>query len=159
MSKFEIYLSNMLSISIGFAFNVLVCIVALVLSGIPVGWNLAWAPLVFVEHFFISFGIGLIISNLVIYFKDLKQIWPLVTTMLFWISPIFFRYDSVRLALPFLDYVNPIAGTITNFRHVLFYNQSPEYWLLGVNAIHAVVLMAVGLLLLNRLGKRASEIL
>lgn len=159
MSKFEIYISNMLSISIGFAFNMGICILAMLIAGISITFEILWMPLLFVPLFFSSLGLGLIISNVVIILKDVKQIWPMISQMLFWISPIFFKGDSIDNALPYLHYFNPLVGLINNFRNITFYQSDPDFFLYFINIIQSLILMSIGLFLLNKIGKRASEIL
>jgi ABC-type polysaccharide/polyol phosphate export permease len=159
MSKFEIYLSNIMSITIGLGFNLMVCLIAIVLSGIDLSINILWIPLIYLPLAGISLGIGMIISNLMIVLKDMKQIWPMISQVLFWISPIFFKGDKVEKALPLLPYFNPIAGPITTFRNIMFYHSPPDFNLLAFNYLHAIVFLGIGLFLLNKIGKKASELL
>lgn len=158
MSKLEIYVSSMLSITLGYAFNLLIFVVAMLLSGISIGWNILYFPLVFFTMFTFCFGLALILSNLYLLAKDIKQIWSLLTTMLFWLSPILFHYNAIKTKLPVLDYINPIAGLIINTRNTVMFNQPPSMNLLTINFIHAALFLLVGLLMLNKIGKRASEL-
>lgn len=159
MSKLEIYLASMFSISIGFGFNLLIFIAAVVLSGLPLSINILFFPLIFLLLFTFSMGLAMILSSISIIATDIKQIWPLIIMGLFWLSPILFTYENVQEKLPFMNYANPIAGIILNSREVLMYSHSPDWGLILVNFGHAILFLLLGLFLVKKIGSKASEIL
>lgn len=159
MSKLEIYLASMISASLGFGFNCLILILFLVFGGIGIGLNILYLPIIFLIAFVFSFGVALILSNIFIVAKDVNQIWPLVSHFMMWLSPVFFAGEILSSNIIGIDFINPMFGIITNFRNVTMYNLPPDFGLLGVNILHALVVMAIGLLLLKKIGKKASEIL
>lgn len=158
MSKLEIYLSSQLSIAIGFLFNLLVFIIALYIDGLHLGIHLLWFPLVFLNLFLICLGTSIILSNLFLVVKDIKQIWPLILMFLFWVSPLLYSYEKIAENLPILNYINPMAGVIINFRNTLMYNEMPNLILLGLNFIEGIVVFLIGLWLLKIIGVKASEL-
>lgn len=157
MSKLEIYFSSLLSISIGFFFNMFVFVVALIISGIPISFNILYFPLLFVILFTMSFGAAMTLSSLTVYLKDIKQIWPLITIALFWLSPIFFAYDKIHAKLPIIEYLNPLAGVIINFRKILMYQSSPDWALFGLNILQSIIIFTIGYWTLQKFGAKASE--
>lgn len=159
MSKLEIYIASMLSISIGFAFNLLIFIAALLVVGIPLSWTIIFFPVLFIILFLIAIGTSMILSSISIVATDIKQIWPIIIMGLFWLSPILFAYENVRAKLPFMDYINPMAGIILNSREVLMYSHQPDWTLVCVNIGHALILFVLGIYTLKRIGSKASEIL
>ena len=158
MSKFEIYLSSQLSIAIGFLFNLLVFVIALYVDGMHLGFNLIWFPIVFFNLILICIGSSIILSNLYLIAKDIKQIWPLILMFLFWVSPLLYSYEQIAKSLPILNYVNPMAGVIINFRNTMMYNGMPDITLLVLNFVEGVILLLIGLWLLKKIGVKASEI-
>lgn len=158
MSKLDIYLSSQLSIIIGFMFNLIVFIIYLYADGLSLGINALWFPFVFMNLFLFSLGTSMILSNLFLIAKDIKQIWGLVIMFLFWISPLLYHYEKIAESVPALNYLNPMAGIIINFRQTLMYNLPPNFTLLGLNFIHALIVLLIGFVLLNKIGSRASEI-
>ncbi|MDB3887356.1 ABC transporter permease [bacterium] len=158
MSKLDIYISSQLSIIIGFIFNLVVFVIALYVDGLSLGINILWLPLVFLNLFLFSIGTSMVLSNLFLVAKDIKQIWGLVVMFLFWVSPLLYHYERISESLPILNYINPMAGIIINFRQTLMYNLPPNFMLLGVNFIHSLIVIGIGFLLLNKIGSKASEI-
>ncbi|MFT6947573.1 MAG: ABC-type polysaccharide/polyol phosphate export permease [Vicingaceae bacterium] len=158
MSKIEIYLSSLISIAIGFLFNLGVFIVALYFGGLSLGLQVLWLPLIFLNLFLVSLGISMILSNIYLIIKDVQQIWSLVLMFLFWVSPLLYSYEYIVQNLPFLSYINPMAGVIINFRNVMMYNIAPDFILLGLNFIQGVFLLLIGFFFLKKIGVKASEI-
>lgn len=159
MSKIEIYLASLISASLGFAFNFLILILFLIIGGIDLGWNLFYFPIIFISLFIFCFGVALILSNLYLMVKDINQFWPLISQFLMWLSPIFLSFEALKNNIPFISILNPLFGYISSFRDVVMYNHSPDFTIVLINFIHAIIALFFGLLLLRVLGKRASELL
>jgi ABC-type polysaccharide/polyol phosphate export permease len=159
MSKIEIYLASLISASLGFGFNFLVLLFFLMTSGIGMGWNLIYFPMIFISLFVFCFGLALILSNLYLIVKDINQFWPLISQFLMWMSPIFLSFEALNNNIPFITYLNPMFGFISTFRDVVMYNNTPDFHVVLVNFVHAIFALVIGLLLLKVLGKRASELL
>jgi len=158
MSKIDIYLSSQLSITIGFLFNLIVFIIGLYIDGLSLGFNLIWLPLVFINLFLFSMGCSIILSNIFLIVKDIKQVWTLILMFLFWVSPLLYSYEHIAENLPILNYINPMAGIIINFRKTLMYNLPPDFILLALNFFYSIVALLIGFFLLKKIGVKASEI-
>lgn len=158
MSKVEIYLASLISISLGFFFNLSILIVILLFSGIGIGLYALYFPLLYIILFCFCFGASLILSQIYLFAKDIKQLWPLAAQLLMWMSPLFLSYEKL-IRVPFIEFFNPMFGIILNFRSILMYNEAPDFELLAINLLHAVLSISLGLFLLNKIGKRASELI
>jgi ABC-type polysaccharide/polyol phosphate export permease len=89
--------------------------------------------------------------------KDIHQIWTVFVSLLFFLSPIFYRLSTFKQALPAFDYGNPIAGIIINARKIMMEHSRPSFRLMLFDYIYALLLLLTGLLLLNKLGSKAAE--
>jgi ABC-type polysaccharide/polyol phosphate export permease len=159
MSKLDIYLSSQLSIIIGFMFNLVVFVIALYMSGLSLGVNVLWFPVVFLNLCLFSIGTSMILSTIFLIVKDIKQIWSLLLMLLFWVSPLLYHYERIAESLPVLNYINPLAGIIINFRNTLMYNLPPDLTLLALNFVQGTVVVLIGMVMVKKIGARASEIL
>lgn len=160
MNKLEIYISTLISNSIGFFFNFVMFLlfynfIEKESGGISM-YGLWIIPL-FLNLFFLSLGMSLILSNIYIIAKDISQIWQVFVSFLFFLSPIFYSLKTFTEALPSFDYGNPIAGIIINARRVLMQQTSPDYQLLVWDFVYAIFLLLAGLIALNKLGSKAAE--
>jgi ABC-type polysaccharide/polyol phosphate export permease len=157
MSKIEIYLASMISISLGFFFNLSILMLFVFFTGLDIGVNFLYFPILFIILFVFSLGVGLILSNIFILIRDINQLWPLISQLMMWISPVLFTPEKLISGIPFLDYISPMFGIIANLRNVLMYNLPPDFKLLTINIIQTIIVIWIGVLLLNKIGLRASE--
>src|SRR5215470_12563132 len=158
MNKLEIYISNLLSNSIGFFFNFIMFLLFYnFLEKDSTGFSVQniWIVVVFLNLFILALGMSLILSTIYIIAKDINQIWMVITSFLFFLSPIFYKLSLFKEALPNFDYGNPIAGIIINARRVMMEHLQPDFQLLGFDCAYAIFLLLVGLIFLNRLGSKA----
>jgi ABC-type polysaccharide/polyol phosphate export permease len=160
MNKIEIYLSTIFSNCIGFFFNLfffLIYFQFLDKGSLGLSWMSLYIVPVFLNLVVLALAFSIILSNIYVLAKDITQVWIVVTGIGFWISPILFRLDKFREALPGVDYLNPIAGIIINARNVMIYQTAPEWNLFFFDFIYAIILLLIGVFLLNKVGSKASE--
>ena len=160
MNKMEIYVSTLLSNSIGFFFNFAMFLVFYNFiekeSHGPSFYNF-WIIPIFIDLFILSLGSSLILSNIYILAKDISQVWQVFVSFLFFLSPIFYKLSTFKERLPSFDYGNPMAGIIINARRVMMDHQPPNLRLFAWDTIYAVLLLGLGLFLLKKLGIKAAE--
>ncbi|MEP6746302.1 MAG: ABC transporter permease [Bacteroidota bacterium] len=160
MNKLEIYVSTLFANSIGFLFNLIIFIVFYnVFEAGAGGFSLQnfWIIILFINLFLLSLGISLILSNIYIIAKDINQIWMVITSFLFFLSPIFYKLSTFEKKLPGFEYGNPLAGIIINARRVMMEHSRPHFRLLAFDFAYACIILFIGLLLLNKLGAKAAE--
>src|SRR6266540_1201886 len=141
MNKLEIYVSTLLSNSIGFFFNFIMFLLFYnFLEKESTGFSIQnfWIIAVFLNLFILSLGMSLILSTIYIVAKDINQIWMVCTSFLFFLSPIFYKLSTFKEALPSFDYGNPIAGIIINARRTMMERSEPDFQLLGFDYAYAI---------------------
>jgi len=116
-----------------------------------------WIVVLFLNLFVLSLGISLILSNIYILAKDITQIWAVFTSFLFFLSPIFYKLETFRAALPSFEYGNPISGIIINARRAMMEGKGPDMKLLVFDWGYAIFFLLLGFILLNKLGALAAE--
>jgi len=160
MNKLEIYISTLVSNAIGFFFNFLMFLMFYnFIEKDSIGLSIynVWMIPLFLNLFILSLGMSLMLSNIYIIAKDITQVWMVFSSILFFLSPIFYSLSTFRNRLPSFDYGNPVAGIIINARHVMMDGTTPEMKLVIWDFGYAIALLALGLVLLNKLGSKAAE--
>jgi len=160
MNKLEIYISTLVSNAIGFFFNFLMFLMFYnFIEKDSIGLSIynVWMIPLFLNLFILSLGMSLMLSNIYIIAKDITQVWMVFSSILFFLSPIFYSLSTFRSRLPYFDYGNPVAGIIINARHVMMDGTTPEMKLVIWDFGYAIALLALGLVLLNKLGSKAAE--
>lgn len=92
----------------------------------------------------INVGIGLILSALFIFFKDIQYLYRLFTQIVMYGSAIFYSIDILPQHLQTLFYCNPIFVCITYFRSIVLHNTVPDLWLHMLLAVYALLLFGIG---------------
>ena len=160
MNKMEIYLSTIFSSCIGFFFNLTFFIIyfQFIDSGtMGLSFNSFFIIPIFLNMLILALGFSMILSCIYVLAKDITQIWMVITGIGFWISPILFKLETFREALPGIDYLNPVAGIIINARNVMLYQKAPEWQLFFFDYAYAIVILLIGIFMLNKIGARAAE--
>src|SRR5215471_10683591 len=99
MNKLEIYISTLLSTSIGFFFNFIIFLIFynfIEPESTGVSAENFWIAIVFINLFILSLGMSLILSTIYIVAKDISQIWIVFTSFLFFLSPIFYKLSTFQ---------------------------------------------------------------
>jgi ABC-2 type transport system permease protein len=159
MNKIEIYISVIGSNLIGLFFNLFMFFMYYLFIETDgyVSWHLVYLIPIIFNLVVLSLGFSLILSCLYIIAKDIFQIWGIIVSLAFWVSPILFKLESFRESLPGLDYLNPIAGIVINTRNVVLFHISPERNLFIWDFVYASFFLLIGLYMLNKLGSKAAE--
>jgi ABC-type polysaccharide/polyol phosphate export permease len=106
-------------------------------------------------------GIGLMLSVVGVYFRDLPYLWTIIMQVYFFVTPIIYRQDVLQdrvspLALKVLEW-NPMAVFIRSFRHTLYDGSLPRWpqllYLLGVS----LLTFFLGFFVFASLNRRVAE--
>jgi ABC-type polysaccharide/polyol phosphate export permease len=124
----------------------------------------AWSPvtaLLMVLLAVFSTGIGLVLSVVAVYFRDLPYLWTIITQVYFFVTPIIYDKAILKdrvssLAYWFLEW-NPMAVFVRSFRHTMYDGASPSLGtLLYLVAVSSISLIA-GWLIFRKLNRRLAE--
>jgi len=150
-------LSNTLAniISSLLEFIVLLPIIFVLLRYLPV--TVLLFPLIHIIYFWFIYGAGLFLSSLYVYFRDLNQIWQVVTQILFFCSPIIYPLSIIPDYLMTYYSLNPITQFIIMYRDVMIAGDLPSLYSIAVVAGFAVAAYLVGSFTFNKLERRFAE--
>lgn len=84
------------------------------------GWLLL--PFLVLEFFVFTFGVALILAVLFVRFRDVGQVWELVTQLLFYVTPIIYPVSYLPADLRPIALLNPLAQVIQDVRSIILSN-------------------------------------
>jgi len=160
MNKIEIYVSTLMSNTIGFFFNFIMFLLFynfIEKQSLGPSIENLWILAIFANLFLLSLGMSLILSTIYIIAKDINQIWQVAVSFLFFLSPIFYKLSTFQENLPRFDYGNPIAGIIINARRVMMEGRAPDRSLLAWDLLYALIILGLGVFFLHKFGAKAAE--
>ena len=87
---------------------------------------LALAPVPIIILLFLSVGVGLILSTLDVFFKDIDYLYEVFCLLLFYLTPIFYTVASLKITNPvfrYMLYANPLYSITEMFRCCVLYGR------------------------------------
>lgn len=112
-------------------FHALISMVVWVLFYVVVNHSLQWTvvflPLVLLPLMLFSLGVSWMLASLGVYIRDIGQMTGILTTILLFMSPIF--YPASRLPEPYqtIIYINPLTFVIEQARDILIWGNIPDF--------------------------------
>lgn len=142
--KYLFLFSQNVSSLINFGLTLLIFFAFVAFDGIPFTWK--FLLLVYPVACLIVFnlGIGLVLSALFVFFRDMQYLWGILTQLLMWMSAIFYTIDGYSYTVQCLFLVNPLYLYIRYFRKIVIDGAipTPQFHLLAAG--YAVVAFAIG---------------
>ncbi len=83
-------------------------------------------PLVMLPLLFITAGLSWILASIGVYLRDAGQIVGIITTVLMFLSPIFYPVSSLPVAYQHILLLNPLTPAIEGIRDILFWGNLPN---------------------------------
>lgn len=102
----------------------------LILFGAPPITTL-YLPLIWVPFLFFVMGLAWMLASLGVYLRDVGQIIGIFTTVLMFLSPIFYPLSSLPEAYRYFLYFNPLTLVIEQTRAILYFGEQPDFVTLG----------------------------
>ena len=111
---------------------------------LSVNWTVLLLPLVLFPLMMFTMGLSWFLAALGVYLRDAAQAVGIVTTILMFLSPIFFPVSSLPLEYRPLIYANPLTFIIEQARDVLVWGRMPDWPLLGVYTLAGLIVASLG---------------
>ena len=145
-------ISTVTSAFINMILTFVVVFIVLIFSGRGINpVALLYLPVVMIVEYILCLGIGLIVSALTVYLRDLQ-----------YMTPVMYGVDMVENAnvpqiLKTIFNLNPMTPIINIYRQILYYKQIPDLSTLLVAIITGVVFVILGAIIFRRLQRGFAE--
>ena len=146
-------ISKIFSAGINLGFSTLALYVIIFIQGIPLNLSHLLIPVLYIMLAFFALGMGLILSALMVFFRDMQFIYNVLIMLWTYLTPLFYSVDIVpKKFLPIYN-LNPMLHYVTFFRTLVLEASVPgilEFiWCLG----YAVLFMLIGILIYKKTKK------
>lgn len=139
---------------VNFAISLIAVIIVMVLTAAVPTWNLLFLPLLLFYVMLFSAGIGLILSALSVFFRDVMHLWGVVITAWTYATPIFYPISILEPWMQTAESFNPMYRFITYFREIAMWNTTPGLMENLICFGMAAVTFVVGLLVFKKLQSK-----
>ena len=157
----KIYLPKVIfPLSIAFALLIdsllsFLALFAIILAlGGTLSWSLLFLPISFLLLFLFALGLGLIMSIVTVFFRDLQHVILIAMQGLFFLTPILYKHDALAGKVVWLVGMNPVTPFIALFRAPLIEAILPSGSVLLQTVAISASAMAIGLFVFLRQEKK-----
>lgn len=142
--KYLFLMSKNVQTLINFGVTLCVFVLFCILDGITFTWR--WVLLLYpiVMLLFFNIGVGLVLSALFVFFRDIQYLWTVFVQLLTYMSAIFYTIDGYSPMVQNLFLINPIYLFIRYFRKIVIDMAIPSVWFHLLIGGYTVVVLALG---------------
>ena len=142
--KYLFLFSQNVSSLINFALTMLVFFLFVAIEGLP--FRLCFLLLLYPTGCLILFntGMGLILSALQVFFRDIQYLWGILTQLIMWLSAIFYTLESFPEEVRGFFRLNPLFLYISYFREIVLEGVVPDVQTHGLCALYALLAFGAG---------------
>lgn len=143
-------LSRVLSSTVNFLLSLLPLFVVLLITGVRLNKAALLLPFPIVCLLLFCIGISLLLSTLMVFFRDMQFLWGVLTMIWMYATPIFYPESIIPQRFMALYKMNPMYHFIRFVRIILIEGVSPEPKAYLLCLIAAAIPLSVGLLVFRR---------
>lgn len=130
----------------------------LVIFGAPHA-SILMLPVVVVPLILFTMGLSWLLSSLGVYLRDVSQFIGIATTVLMFLSPIFFPATALPEDYRQILFINPLTPAIELARDVLFWGKAPDWTMLGIYYLMTVMTAWLGFAWFQKTRKGFADVL
>lgn len=148
--KYLFLFSKNIQTLINFGLTLLVFFFLCILDGVTFTWLflLLVYPICCLVLF--NIGVGLILSALFVFFRDIQYLWTIFTQLLMYMSAIFYTIDQYSETVQYLFLLNPIYLFIRYFRKIVIDSTVPSVGFHLLMMLYTVAALGIGCLIYKK---------
>lgn len=136
-----------------------VLLVAFVVFNGYLHWTAVFIPLVLLPLVIITTGIAWMLASLGVFMRDVGQTIGIITTVMMFLSPVFYPVTAVPERFRPFIMANPLTFIIEQAREVLIWGHLPNWMGLGTYTLVAVVIAWAGYAWFQKTRKGFADVL
>lgn len=136
-----------------------VLLAAFVLFNGYLHWTVIFAPLIFFPLVIVTLGLAWMLAALGVFLRDVGQTIGIITTVLMFLSPVFYPVTAVPEKFRPFIMANPLTFIIEQAREVLIWGHLPNWIGLGIYTVAATVVAWAGYALFQKTRKGFADVL
>ncbi|MBZ6066637.1 ABC transporter permease [Aeromonas schubertii] len=116
-------------------------------------------PIVIIPLLFLIMGISWALAAMGVFLRDLSQLVGVISTILMFLSPIFYPVEALPEEYRHWLNINPLTSVIAQVRDVLYWGKLPSWELYGFSLLTGTVVMVAGFALFQKTRKGFADVL
>ena len=148
--KFLFLLAKNVQTLINFAMTLAVFLLFCILDGVAITWKFSLLLYPIICLLLLNIGMGLILSALFVFFRDMQYLWTVFAQLLMYASAIFYTTDGFSHRLQAALHLNPVYLCITYFRQIVLSGAVPGLWFHLMMLLYGLLVLGIGCLLYKK---------
>lgn len=143
--KYIFTLAKVTSCLIDFIFSLGALFIVMLATGATFHWQILMIPLVILQIYIFCCGLGFLLAQLHVFFRDIQYIYKAITTAWMYLTPIFYPLEQLPDIVQLLiKSVNPMYYYVAQFRDMVLNGQLPGPRIFWGGWIWAFVMLVIG---------------
>ena len=126
LPKYIFPLSKTMFSFVNFAISFIAVVGVLVFYKIPFNTSMLYLPLLILFLFMFSYGVGLLLSAMMVFLRDIQHLYGIVIMAWSYLTPIFYPVDSLAPFMQKIMNFNPMYHYLTYMRTIMMYGTAPS---------------------------------
>ncbi len=146
LPKYIFTVSKITSGLIDFVFSMGALLIVILATGTPVSWYALLFPVVLLQVYVFSVGLGLFLAQANVFFRDIQYIYNAITTAWMYLTPILYPIELLPSWLSWgIRHFNPMFFYISQFRDCFYYGQLIRWEYLVAGVVTAALMLLIGI--------------
>lgn len=133
--------------------------IAQLLFGTGVSLTWLYLPLIILPMIFLCLTVLWLFSSLGVYIRDLRQITPILATLLLFLCPIFYPLSAMPDSFQKVILLNPLSYIVEQAREILIFGNIPNIMNLSLYTLATIVLAQIAYSFFMRTKKGFADVL
>lgn len=151
--KYIFPMARVFSSFVTMSFSLVAIVIVMLFTGVSLRWQMLLVPIPLFLLLVFCLGMGMILSALVVYFRDILHLYTVVIMAWMYMTPIFYPVSALPEPIGFILKFNPMYHYVTFFRDLVLTGTIPtiDVWFgsFGFSALS----LAAGFLIFRKLQK------
>lgn len=143
--KYLFPLAKVISSFVNLLSALIALVIVLIVTGTPIKISIIFSILPILYVFVFSLGVGLIMSTLVVFFRDVLHLYSVLLTLWTYLTPIFYPISILPDKVAFIVNMNPLTQFIKMLRECVLYGNIPSLSSNITCMVISIVSLLVGL--------------
>lgn len=149
--KYIFTVSKVISSLVNLLFSLVALLVVIIYTNTTISLHVFWLPIIVIQIFLFSLGIGMLLASLTVFFRDIQYLWGVLLTMWTYFTPIFYPVTIIPDEyLGIYKNINPMYWYIEQFRTVILQASAPDINSVLLGFLTAICFLLLGTYVFNK---------
>ena len=135
---------------VNFLFGLIPLLIYFLITQHQVTWKIFFAPLVVLSLTFMISAISIFLSVIYTYFRDVQHLVPIIMTLFFYLTPVFYSIEMIGGRTRQVMELNPLVTYLDSFRNYLNITGSTNYKFIFLVTVFGICAMLLSMRFMER---------